>query len=161
MKAVRKTLWLPVVMLLLASMLGSCIIGKPKVLGALNGYPASEGVRVPVGTMMILGRLAGAGDDYSEYGGKVKTVEAFECTDAASAAAIAQDVAAVVRERRLELLLETRSAGETTAIYALMPKGDGTIIRELLIHSSEGRETDVVFLRGKFDLSKFMEDKLE
>lgn len=54
MMAVRKTLWLPVVMLLLASMLGSCIIGKPKVLGALNGYPASEGVRVPVGTMVIL-----------------------------------------------------------------------------------------------------------
>lgn len=88
-------------------------------------------------------------------------MEAFECTDAASAASIAQDVAAVVRERRLELLLETRSAGETTAIYALMPKGDGTIIRELLIHSSEGRETNVVFLRGKFDLSKFMEDNLK
>lgn len=42
-----------------------------------------------------------------------------------------------------------------------MPKGDGTIIRELLIHSSEGRETDVVFLRGKFDISKIMEDNLE
>lgn len=138
-----------------------CIIGKPGVLGVLNSYPESEGVRIPRGTMWLLGRLAESDGDYSEFAADIKELEAYECSDVSSIAAIEDDVARLADKRRMELLIETCSEGERCSVYGLVPAESDAPLKEVLICTFGPGDCSIVFIRGRFDLAGFAEKELK
>lgn len=138
------------IFLLLA--LSSCISTHPKVLGPLAEEPHSEAIHLHKAFLT----LAGIGED-SGILKKMKSVEVVTCEDSRNFQDFDSVFNSIASGRNMELMVETKEAGETTYIYAISDNKKDAI-KELLILTAEKSERSAVYIKGKIPLSELMEN---
>lgn len=135
-------------------LLGSCVSSRPKELAALSEYPGTT-VRVPSSTLKMTSLCAGGDGKFMR---KLKSVEVFTCEDRKRTGAVMEASRRIAQERGMEMIIETRSAKESTEIY-ILEGGKKGVVKEVLIQSVEPDECEVVYLKGNIDVAALMKDR--
>lgn len=125
----------------------------------LNGLKGDKNIEtVYIGKAMM--KMAGAAVDVSTSSAvpkeAVKSVDALEVASTENMNSIPKLKAMVdkiVKEQKMELLLETNEDDENTYIYGVMSE-DGNVMNLMLIYAQEKTEADIVIIKGKIDTAK-------
>ena len=142
------------ILLGMGGLLGSCVSSKPKELAALSVYSGTT-VRVSSSMLKLTSLCAGDGGNVMR---KLKSVEVFTCEDRNQTGAVMEASRKIAQERGMEVMIETRSAKESTEIYAL-ESGKKGVVKEVLIQSVEPDECEVIYLKGNIDVASLVNDR--
>ncbi len=140
-------------LLFLALLLSGCVSEQPEILSSLSDYPGTA-VRIPSSTLKFTSLMAGKD---SKFLRKLNTVEVFTCEDSASVDAVAAASRAIAEERGMELMIETRDSLAVVHIFVVESDKSG-IMKEILIQDLEPEECNVVYVKGKIDISSLTDD---
>ncbi len=125
--------------LCLVSLTGCSFTGA-KTFKTFAGRPGTEIIHLP--KAMVKAAAAGTGAHSLE----VATIKGPLTGD------IMEETERIAAEKNLELLIEVTEPGEHVSRYGRATEGKNPRLKELLILTSEGSETALVFIEGNFDL---------
>lgn len=111
--------------------------------------------------MMKLGMAfaAGEGDDFTKFARDIKSVEVLTSETAEAAKSLKAACDSVVGARGYEQLLDVTDKNETTVIYGAVPESsNNSEINGMLILTQDQKEVNLVYINGKIDLNRMLDE---
>lgn len=150
---IRKIYILPLLTLMMT--LSSCVIGNPKVLSPLCRVEAASGLRIPPGTMKMAGLFCGGKEN--EMIRNINCMEIVDLEGAEADTGLSSTVSDIAGKRKMTLLMSVSGCDESICFYGVLNK-KGDTLKEILIETSEKKESAVIYIKGKINLADMMEE---